>query len=382
MATCLLSPEARDKVMQKNSKKILVVFGTRPEAVKVAPVIRRLQENDRFNTILCTTGQHRAILDQMLRVFGIKPDIDLRLMEENQTLAGLTAKAVQAVTEVLHQHRPDLCLVQGDTTTAMVAGLACFYNKTAVGHIEAGLRSHERYNPFPEEINRRMLSVLSSFHFAPTEGAVRNLLAEGIPGEHVFLTGNTVIDALMMAASRDLPFPSDLHLKHERFILVTAHRRENWGRPIRDICTALRRIAERNAIDIVYPVHPNPNIKEPVFEALAGIETVHLVSPLEYLDFVSLMKSCTLLLTDSGGVQEEGPSLGKPVLVMRETTERPEAVAAGCARLVGTSPDNVVNEVERLLGNKEEYDRMATIANPFGDGHAAERIVGVLANNL
>jgi UDP-N-acetylglucosamine 2-epimerase (non-hydrolysing) len=368
--------------MQNIPKKILVVFGTRPEVVKVAPVIQRLQENDRFAPILCTTGQHRAILDQMLRVFNITPDIDLRLMEENQTLAGLTAKAVQAVTEVLHRHRPDLCLVQGDTTTAMVAGLACFYSKIAVGHIEAGLRSHERFNPFPEEINRRMLSVLSSFHFAPTEGSVQNLLAEGIPGEQVFLTGNTVIDALLMAASRDLPFPSGLHLKHERFILVTAHRRENWGQPIRDICTALRRIAQRNTIDIVYPVHPNPNIKEPVYEALAGIETVHLVPPLEYLDFVSLMKASTLLLTDSGGVQEEGPSLGKPVLVMRETTERPEAVAAGCARLVGTSPDNVVAEVERLLGNKEAYDRMATIANPFGDGHAAERIVGILAENL
>lgn len=368
--------------MQKNSKKILVVFGTRPEAVKVAPVIRRLQENDHFNTILCTTGQHRAILDQMLRVFDITPDIDLHLMEENQTLAGLTSKTVQRVTEVLQRHQPDMCLVQGDTTTAMVAGLACFYSQIAVGHIEAGLRSHDRFNPFPEEINRRMLSVLSSFHFAPTEGAVQNLLAEGIPGEHVFLTGNTVIDALLMTASRNLPFPADLRLKHERFILVTAHRRENWGQPIRDICTALRRIAQRNAIDIVYPVHPNPNIKEPVYEALAGIETIHLVPPLEYLDFVSLMKASTLLLTDSGGVQEEGPSLGKPVLVMRETTERPEAIAAGCARLVGTSPDNVVNEVELLLGNKDAYDRMATIANPFGDGHAAERIVGILADNL
>lgn len=382
MATCLFSQETRDKVMQKNSKKIMVVFGTRPEAVKVAPVIRRLRENGRFNTILCTTGQHRAILDQMLRVFDITPDIDLRLMEENQTLAGLTAKAVQAVTDTLHRYQPDLCLVQGDTTTAMVAGLACFYNKIAVGHIEAGLRSHDRFNPFPEEINRRMLSVLSSFHFAPTEGAVQNLLTEGIPGEHVHLTGNTVIDSLLMTASRDLPLPPGLRLKNERFILVTAHRRENWGQPIRDICVALRRIAERNDIDIVYPVHPNPNIKDPVYQALAGIETVHLVSPLEYLDFVSLMKSSTLLLTDSGGVQEEGPSLGKPVLVMRETTERPEAVAAGCARLVGTSPDNVVNEVKRLLDNKEEYDRMATTANPFGDGHAAERIVGILDDNL
>lgn len=368
--------------MQNIPKKILVVFGTRPEVIKVAPVIKRLQENERFETILCTTGQHRAILDQMLRVFDIAPDIDLHLMEENQTLSGLTAKAVQAVTEVLYRHRPDICLVQGDTTTAMVAGLACFYSKVAVGHIEAGLRSHDRFNPFPEEINRRMLSVLSSFHFAPTEGSVQNLLAEGIPGEHVFLTGNTVIDALLMTASRDLPFPSDLRLKHERFILVTAHRRENWGQPVRDICSALKRIAQRNAIDIVYPVHPNPNIKGPVHEALAGIETVHLVPPLEYLDFVGLMKSCTLLLTDSGGVQEEGPSLGKPVLVMRETTERPEAVAAGCARLVGTSPDNVVNEVERLLSDKEEYDRMATIANPFGDGHAAERIAGILSDNL
>lgn len=368
--------------MQTVPRKVLVVFGTRPEAVKVAPVIRKLQEDDRFETVLCTTGQHRAILDQMLRFFGITPDIDLQLMEDNQTLPGLTAKTVLAMAEVLKRHQPDLCLVQGDTTSAMVAGLACFYAKVPVGHIEAGLRSHDRFNPFPEEVNRRMLSVLASFHFAPTEGAVQNLLAEGIPEKQVFVTGNTVIDSLLMTASRDLPFPSDLRLKHEQFILVTAHRRENWGRPIRDICSALRRIAERNAIDIVYPVHPNPNIREPVVQALDGIETVHLVSPLEYLDFVSLMKSSALLLTDSGGVQEEGPSLGKPVLVMRETTERPEAVEAGCARLVGTSPDNVVKEVEKLLVNKEEYDRMATIANPFGDGHAAERIVGILADNL
>lgn len=363
-------------------KKILVVFGTRPEVVKVASVIHQLQKSDRFDSIICTTGQHRAILDQMLRVFDITPDIDLHLMEENQTLPGLTAKTVQAVTEVLHQHRPDLCLVQGDTTTAMVAGLACFYSNIAVGHIEAGLRSHNRTNPFPEEINRRMLSVLSSFHFAPTEGAVHNLLAEGVPTEHIFLTGNTVIDALLISASRDRAFPSCLHLKNEHFILVTAHRRENWGQPIRNICSALKRIVERNAVDIVYPVHPNPNIKEPVFEALARIESVHLIPPLEYLDFVSLMKASTLLLTDSGGIQEEGPSLGKPVLVMRETTERPEAVEAGCARLVGTSPDNVVAEVERLLKNKETYDRMSSIANPFGDGHAAERIVNILAEKL
>lgn len=382
MAACLFGPKAREKVMQDAPKRILVVFGTRPEVVKVAPVIRRLRQDGRFDPILCTTGQHRAILDQMLRVFDITPDIDLHLMEENQTLAGLTAKAVQGVTEVLHRHRPELCLVQGDTTTAMVAGLASFYSKVAVGHIEAGLRSHDRFNPYPEEINRRMLSVLSSFHFAPTEGSVQNLLAEGIPGERVFLTGNTVIDTLLMTASRNLPFPSKLRLKHERFILVTAHRRENWGQPIRDICTALRRIAERNDVDIVYPVHPNPNIEKPVFEALAGIETVHLVPPLEYLDFVSLMKACTLLLSDSGGVQEEGPSLGKPVLVLRETTERPEAVAAGCARLVGTSPDTIVGEVERLLDDKDAYDRMATIANPFGDGRAADRIVGILADNL
>lgn len=363
-------------------KKILVVFGTRPEAVKVASVIRLLRESDRFEAIVCTTGQHRAILDQMLRVFTLAPDIDLHLMEENQTLPGLTSKTLLSVTDVLKRHRPDLCLVQGDTATAMAAGLACFYENVSVGHIEAGLRSHDRLNPFPEEINRRMLSILSSFHFAPTEGAVKNLLAEGIHGKNIYLTGNTVIDALLMTAARELPFPFDLHLKNERFILVTAHRRENWGQPIGDICTALRRIAERNAVDIVYPVHPNPNIKEPVHEALGGIENVHLVAPMEYLDFVCLMKASTLLLTDSGGIQEEGPSLGKPVLVMREATERPEAVAAGCARLVGTSPDNVVAEVERLLYDEKAYEKMATIANPFGDGHAAERIMDALIDNL
>jgi UDP-N-acetylglucosamine 2-epimerase (non-hydrolysing) len=286
------------------------------------------------------------------------------------------------VTEVLHRYLPDICLVQGDTTTAMAAGLACFYDRVPIGHIEAGLRSHDPQNPFPEEINRRVLGVLSTFHFAPTEGAVNNLLAEGIPRERIHLTGNTVIDALLMTAGRELSLPPNLHLKNDRFILVTAHRRENWGQPIRDICTALRRIVERNGVDVVYPVHPNPNIQKPVYEALARIDSIHLVPPLEYLDFVSLMKASTMLLTDSGGVQEEGPSLGKPVLVMRTTTERPEAIAAGCARLVGTNPETVVTEVEHLLHDDDAYRQMASVANPFGDGFAARRIVQILHDNM
>lgn len=368
--------------MQNKLKKILIVFGTRPEVVKVAPVIKNIKKHEQFRTIICSTGQHRSILDQMLKIFDIVPDIELNLMEKNQTLAGLTAKTMMAVSEVLDEHRPNICLVQGDTATAMATGLACFYKKIPVGHIEAGLRSYDMMNPYPEEFNRKVLGVLSSLHFAPTEAAVRNLLAEGVPSERVHLTGNTVIDSLLLTASYNLPFPQHVKIKNNRFILVTAHRRENWGKPIYDICKSIRLIAERNKVDIVYPVHPNPNIKEPVYKNLSGIENVHLVDPLEYIDFVCMMKSCTLLLTDSGGVQEEGPSLGKPVLVLRETTERPEAVDAGCARLVGTSPQRVVSEVENLLNNKDVYQKMAIVANPFGDGRASERIVRLLVDNV
>lgn len=382
----MVSYSGKTKLVKKDSglkRTILLVFGTRPEAIKMAPIAKAIQrESDKFNLVTCVTGQHREILDQMLNFFELEPDIDLDLMAPNQSLTSLTAKSIEAVTQVLLQVKPDVTLVQGDTTTAMVAALACFYNKIPIGHVEAGLRTANRYDPFPEEINRRLLSVLATFHFAPTEGSLQNLLKEGHSPESVFLTGNTVIDALLWTAEKVSLDHRRLSYSDSRYILVTAHRRENFGTPINNICSALKRLAERNNIEIVYPVHPNPNIKENVYSTLEGVKGIHLIEPLIYQDFVACMKGATLLLTDSGGVQEEGPSLGKPVLVMRKTTERPEAIEAGVAKLIGTDPDDIVFEVERILNNKDEYERMAKSSNPFGDGTASDRIVKILDKKL
>lgn len=370
--------------MSYSRKKALVVFGTRPEAIKMAPVVKALEQaNNDFELITCVTAQHRDMLDQMLAIFDIKPDIDLDLMEPNQSLPSLTARAVLRLSEVIGKIKPDVTLAQGDTTTAMVAGLASFYEKIPVAHVEAGLRTDNRYDPFPEEINRRLLSSLSAFHFAPTQTSVDALLKENIDKEDIFLTGNTVIDALLMIAARVKKLKIDLKLKKSRYILVTAHRRENFGQPIKDICAALKQIVQKNQdVEIVYPVHPNPNISVPVKKALSGVNGVHLISPLEYEDFVFMMKNAYLLLTDSGGVQEEAPSLGKPVLVLRKTTERPEAVQAGVAQLVGTNSESVVPAVENLLSNQADYQKMAQAANPFGDGQAATRIVKILKEKL
>jgi len=364
-------------------KCVLNVIGTRPEAIKMAPVIKALVQDDtRFMTVTCVTGQHRQILDQMLSFFHITPDIDLDLMMPNQTLASLTAKALLKLTEVIDKVQPDVILVQGDTTTAMIAGLAGFYAKVPVGHVEAGLRTNHRYNPFPEEVNRRLLGTLATYHYAPTNAAAKALISEQIPPENVVVTGNTVIDALLWTASR-IQAPSwDFGLSNSRYILVTAHRRENFGKPIRDICQALKILAARHNIDIIYPVHPNPNIRTPVYAALQNIKNIHLIEPLEYERFVAAMKGAYLLLSDSGGVQEEAPSLGKPVLVLRETTERPEAVDAGAARLVGTDTDIVVGHVENLLNDPQLYAAMANTSNPFGDGLASKRIVESLAEKL
>lgn len=363
--------------------RILSVFGTRPEAIKMAPVIRESEKYPaRLESIVCVTGQHREMLDQVLSLFGITPDIDLDLMEPNQTLSTLTAKAITRLTDAISQFEPNLILVQGDTTTAMVASLAGFYQKVPIGHIEAGLRTHNRYSPFPEEINRRLISVLASYHFAPTQRAADALLAEGFPRNSIFLTGNTVIDALLMTVKNDYQLDLGFHLDSEKLILVTAHRRENFGKPLQDICFALKEIARRNPeVEIVYPVHLNPNVQSPVYRILSNQERIHLIAPLEYEKFVHLMNCSHLVLTDSGGIQEEAPGLGKPVLVMRNETERPEAVEAGVVRIVGANAETIISETEKLLYDKEEYAKMSKAVSPYGDGHASERIVKIILEN-
>ena len=371
-------------------RRVLAVFGTRPEAIKMAPVLKRLEaERDTFDPVVCVTGQHREMLAQALAAFDITPDVDLELMEDSQRLPDLTARALVAVTGALEKLAPDIVLVQGDTTTAMAAGLAAFYARIPVGHIEAGLRTRSRYRPFPEEINRRLLGTLATLHFAPTEGAAAELRQEGVPAETVFVTGNPVIDALQWIASRPPrrstgEFLASLGLGRgpapdSRVVLMTAHRRESFGPPLARICRAVRTLAERHGdVLVVYPVHPNPEVLQTVRARLEGCPRVRLVPPLAYETLVHLMSRAYLVLTDSGGLQEEAPALGKPVLVLREETERPEGVAAGTARVVGTTTARIVAECERLLNDRAAYAAMARAATPYGDGRASERIVEIL----
>lgn len=370
-------------------KKVLVVIGTRPEAIKLAPVVLELERHrPHFETQICVTGQHREMLDQMLRVFGLRPDHDLGVMRAGQTLAEVTSASLTGLDRVLERERPDLVLVQGDTTTTFVASLAAYYRRVPVGHIEAGLRTGKKHDPFPEEINRRLTTHISDFHFAPTELARNNLLLEGVSPEHIIVTGNTVIDALFLTKARLAAEPSLAvdglgSSNGQRIILVTAHRRESFGPPFRRICEAIRAIAEhRRDVLVVYPVHLNPNVQAPVHEILDGIANVRLLAPLDYISFVACMQRAYILLTDSGGVQEEGPSLGKPVLVMRDVSERPEAIAAGTACLTGTVPETIVNTVNSLLDDPDRYEQMTSRPNPYGDGHAAERIVEFLISRL
>ncbi len=371
---------------------ILSIFGTRPEAIKLAPVVLELHKHPgKFRSRVCVTAQHRQMLDQVLGLFGIRPDVDLNLMEAGQSLSDLTARVVAQVSNVLDRERLDAVLIQGDTTTVMAAALAAFYHKIPVGHVEAGLRSHDRYSPFPEEVNRRIASVLSTYHFAPTETARQALLREGVPDKSIFVTGNTVIDALHMIVRRPCPNLAASLLARAsangagdpcRLILVTAHRRENFGQRFESICLGLRSLAQRNPdIAILYPVHLNPNVREPVYRILGGVERVILTEPVEYDVMVHLMNAAYLVLTDSGGIQEEAPALGKPVLVMRTETERPEAVEAGTAKLIGPYAEHIVAETERLLRDQAAYRQMAQAVSPYGDGHAAERIVQVLASH-
>ena len=373
-------------------KKILLVFGTRPEAIKMAPLVKALQKDtEHFETRVCVTAQHRQMLDQVLEVFGITPEYDLNIMAPNQDLYDITAKVLLGLREVLKDFRPDTVLVHGDTTTSMAASLAAFYMQIPVGHVEAGLRTYNMLSPWPEEMNRQVTDRICTYYFAPTEQSRANLLQENIDAKKIFITGNTVIDALLMAvdiisttAGVKEKMAKELQEKgytvgDREYILVTGHRRENFGDGFLHICKAIKELAALHPeMDIVYPVHLNPNVQKPVYELLSGLSNVYLISPLDYLPFIYAMQHSTLLLTDSGGVQEEAPSLGKPVLVMRDTTERPEAVEVGTLKLVGTNAEAIVSNVTALLLDKEMYKRMSETHNPYGDGQACERIIAAL----
>lgn len=373
------------------NKRIMLVFGTRPEAIKMAPVIKALEAKGCFDLGVCVTGQHREMLDQVLALFKIKPDYDLNLMSANQSLSELTQRILLGMNDVLTRWKPDLLLVHGDTSTTMGASLSAYYHQIPVGHVEAGLRTGNIYSPWPEEINRKVVGAIATLHFAPTPSAKDNLLKENIADSAIFITGNTVIDSLLAVKSLILSDPSLENMLKESFpflesgrkvILVTGHRRENFGDGFEKICDALLTIASDPQVLIVYPVHLNPNVQAPVNRLLKNSHNIKLISPLEYVPFVYLMMRSTLILTDSGGVQEEAPSLGKPVLVMRDTTERPEAITAGGAKLVGTSAEAVVREVRTLLNNTTQYTTMAEAGNPYGDGRAAERIVSIISERI
>lgn len=377
--------------MPRQEKKVMVAFGTRPEAIKMAPVVEALKTTPGIETIVAVTAQHRQMLDQVLELFGIVPDEDLDIMQPGQTLAGLTSRILQGMDGAISRHRPDIVLVHGDTTTTFATSMAAFYNRTAIGHVEAGLRTGNLYSPWPEEANRRLAGVLAALHFAPTVRSRDNLLAEGMPAANIHVTGNTVVDALLavIARIRDTPrLEADLAARFpyldpgKRLILVTGHRRENFGDGFEQMCLALKALAARGDTQVVYPVHLNPNVQEPVNRILGGQAGVHLVEPLDYLPFVYLMSLAHLIVTDSGGIQEEAPSLGKPVLVMRDTTERPEAVDAGTVRLVGTSSERIINETSLLLDDADAYQAVARAHNPYGDGQSAARISEIVSKFL
>lgn len=382
-------------------KKIMLVFGTRPEAIKMAPLVKEFQKYpDKFQTIVCVTGQHRQMLDQVLDIFDIKPDYDLNIMKQGQDLYDVTARVLTGMRDVLTEAKPDVVLVHGDTTTSTSAALAAFYRQIPVGHVEAGLRTHNIYSPWPEEMNRQITGRIATYHFAPTPLSRENLIAEGIATDKITVTGNTVIDALYMVIDKikrdsDLDSKLNAELKSagydvnrlgndKKMVLITGHRRENFGDGFISMCRAIKALTEKYPdVDFVYPMHLNPNVRRPIHEVfgddLSGLDNMFFIEPLEYLSFVYLMEKSAIVLTDSGGIQEEAPGLGKPVLVMRNTTERPEALYAGTVKLVGTDYDKIVNEVSRLLDDVEYYDKMSKAVNPYGDGSASYRIVESIA---
>ncbi|WP_201607399.1 non-hydrolyzing UDP-N-acetylglucosamine 2-epimerase [Psychrobacter okhotskensis] len=371
--------------------KILLVFGTRPEAIKMLPLYHELKKNDNVSVSLCVTGQHRNMLDQVLTLFNVKPDFDLEIMQPKQDLTDISIKVLSGLRTLFESFKPDLVLVHGDTATTFAASLACYYQKIKVGHVEAGLRTNDLYSPWPEEANRRLTSVLSHFNFAPTDDSKRNLLKENFSSDNIYVTGNTVIDALYFVVNKirnDIDINNELEKQFEfldfskKVILITGHRRENFGEGFENICAAVNDLAETHQnIQFVYPMHLNPNVREPVKKYLSNKDNIFLIEPLDYLPFVYLMDMSFLILTDSGGIQEEAPSLGKPVLVMRNTTERPEAVDAGTVRLVGTNTKLIVDNVNELIADIELYSKMSRLHNPYGDGKASERIAKIISEN-
>jgi len=376
-------------MVEQSRFKVMTVFGTRPEAIKMAPVVKALEKQERLVSRVVVTAQHREMLDQVVNLFQIKPDYDLDLMKHGQTLASLTAGVMEGMDRILSEEKPDLIIVQGDTTTTFVSALAAFYHKIPVGHVEAGLRTGEKYSPWPEEINRKLTGGLADLHFAPTGMSRDNLLREGIEPSRIFVTGNTVIDALIATVQQDYSF-ADQEInrilnanRDRRLILMTTHRRENWGEPMRQIYLALETVLRQNSDTyVIFPVHKNPTVRKVVAEILGNNERVHLVEPMDYEPFVNLLAKSYLILTDSGGIQEEAPSLGKPVLCVRDTTERPEAVAAGTVLLVGTNYNSVLENLTRLLSDRDAYQKMSQAANPYGDGSASRKIAEIVVNYL
>jgi UDP-N-acetylglucosamine 2-epimerase (non-hydrolysing) len=357
---------------------VMTIFGTRPEAIKMAPLIKELKKDPGFEVTVCVTAQHREMLDQVLDIFRIVPDYDLDIMKEKQSLSGITSRVLTGLEEILKKEKPDMVLVHGDTTTTFAASLASFYNHISVGHVEAGLRTFDKYFPYPEEMNRKLTGSLADIHFAPTSRARNNLLAEGVKAEYIYVTGNTVIDAMSETVDRGYAFRDPtlgkLDFEKRRVIMITAHRRENWGQPLKNICSAFKDIVDRyDDVELVYLVHLNPAVSETAFSILGEIPRVHLLPPLDMKETHNLMDRCAMVLTDSGGLQEEAPHLGKPVLVLRDVTERPEAVEAGTLKVIGTDRERILEEVSMLLDDSALYGRMAGSVNPFGDGRASER---------